>query len=400
MLATGFALRGIGVSVFGPASADATFGFGALAGVTFSPVEFGDRPRLGDLIAVLRLRRLLCFPAVPVTAPDVAGGSGAAGGAQRPDLAHAHGLRAGALTVLALAGLRGRERRPGLVVTVHNAPPVGRGARVVVYRLLERVVARGADLVLCVSPDLEARMRSAGAQRVGRAVVPAGENGPGPSADPGVPPAVGPAPSTADSAPVVTSTPDGDFAPATTPFGSAAGRPVVLAVGRLAGQKDFGTLLEAAARWPDLDPPPLLVIAGDGPLAGELRAQAVSLGVDAEFLGHRGDVPDLLAGATVFVLPSRWEGQPFVLQEALRAGAAIVATRVGGIPDLAGEDAAVLVMPGDAPALAAAVRAVLTDPPLAARLRAAAAIRGAALPTAADAIAAALAAYSSALAPT
>ena len=180
----------------------------------------------------------------------------------------------------------------------------------------------------------------------------------------------------------------------------AAGRPLVLAVGRLAPQKDFGTLVAAAARWRDLDPPPLLAIAGDGPLAGELRARAASLGVDAAFLGHRNDVPNLLAGATVFVLPSQWEGQPLILQEALRAGVAIVATRVGGIPDLVGDDAAVLVRPGDPQALAAAVRAVLADPALAARLRAAAAARGAALPTPADAIAAAFAAYAQALGPT
>jgi len=101
----------------------------------------------------------------------------------------------------------------------------------------------------------------------------------------------------------------------------------------------------------------------------------------------------------VFALPSRWEGQPLILQEALRAGAAIVATRVGGIPDLVGDDAAVLVQPGDAAALADAVRAVLADPSLAARLRTAAAARGAALPTPADAIVAALAAYARALGP-
>ena len=171
-------------------------------------------------------------------------------------------------------------------------------------------------------------------------------------------------------------------------------------MGRLAAQKGFDVLLEAAAQWQDLDPVPLLAIAGDGPLTGELRTRGASLGVDAEFLGHRDDVQDLLAGATVFVLPSRWEGQPLVLQEALRAGAAIVAARVGGIPDLTGHDAAVLIAAGDAAALAAAVRAVLTDPPLAARLRTAAAIRGAALPTEADAIAAALAAYASAFAST
>jgi glycosyltransferase involved in cell wall biosynthesis len=352
MLAAGLAERAIVVSVLGPSSAQAAFGFGALAGVTFTPVQFGDRPRLGDVAAVLRLRRLLRTGI---------------------DVTHAHGLRAGALTALALAGVRTRRRRtgggrrPGIVVTVHNAPPVGGRARSVVYRLLERVVARGADLVLCVSPDLEARMRAAGAHRVGRAIVPPAEPTP------------------------TTETSPGDV--------SAAGRPVVLAVGRLAPQKDFDALLQAAARWRDLDPAPLLAIAGDGPLAGELRARAASLGVDAAFLGHRDDVPGLLAGATVFVLPSRWEGQPLILQEALRAGAAIVATRVGGVPDLVGDDGAVLVRPGDAQALAAAVRSVLADPALAARLRTAAAVRGAALPTAADAVAAALAAYAQSLSP-
>ena len=380
MLAAGLAERAIGVSVLGPSSAEAAFGFGALAGVPFSAVEFGDRPRPGDAPAVLRLRRLLGRGTTPTPT-------------QRPGVVHAHGLRAGALTAIALTGVRARRRRPSgvrrqtLVVTVHNAPPAGRGTRVLIYRLLERVVARRADLVLCVSPDLEARMRAAGARRVGRAIVPPPETT-----------------STTETTQVSAGTdaPSRALGDATV-FGPAgvlaAGRPLVLAVGRLAPQKDFGTLLAAAATWRDLDPPPLLAIAGDGPLARELRARAPSLGVDAAFLGHRDDVSNLLAGATVFVLPSQWEGQPLILQEALRAGVAIVATRVGGIPDLVGDDAAVLVRPGDPQALAAAVRAVLADPALAARLRTAAAARGAALPTPADAIAAALAAYAQALAP-
>jgi glycosyltransferase involved in cell wall biosynthesis len=175
---------------------------------------------------------------------------------------------------------------------------------------------------------------------------------------------------------------------------------LVLVVGRLAAQKGFAVLLDAAVRWRDLAPVPLLAIAGDGPLAGELRARAASLGVDAAFLGHRDDVAGLLAAAAVFVLPSRWEGQPLVLQEALRAGAPIVATRVGGVPDLVGDDAALLVPADDAPALAAAVRAVLTDVALASRLRVAASRRGAALPTADDAVAAALAAYARVVEPT
>jgi glycosyltransferase involved in cell wall biosynthesis len=170
----------------------------------------------------------------------------------------------------------------------------------------------------------------------------------------------------------------------------------VLAVGRLAPQKGFGVLLEAAGAWRDLDPMPLVVIAGDGPLAGKLRAQAAALGVAAVFLGHRDDVPARLADASVFVLPSQWEGQPLVLQEALRAGTPVVAARVGGVPGVTGEDAALLVPQGDARALAAAVRSVLTDAPLAARLRAAAATRAAALPAEADAVTAALDAYASA----
>jgi len=278
-------------------------------------------------------------------------------------VAHAHGLRAGALTVLALAGARDR---PAIVVTVHNAPPPGGGVPARIYRFLERVVARGADLVLCVSPDLEHRMRAAGARRVGRAVVPApdapGDRRPGPgAADPLV--------------------------------AAADGRPVVLAAGRLAPQKGFGVLLEAAARWRDLEPEPLLVIAGDGPLAGELRARAASVGVAAEFPGRRDDIPALLASAAVFVLPSLWEGQPLILQEALRAGVPIVATRAGGIPGLTGDDAALLVPPGDAARLAGAVRSVLGDPALAARLRTAARDRAAALPTSGDAVAAVLASY-------
>ena len=114
--------------------------------MSFAAVEIGARPRPGDLVSILRLRRLLT----------------ARGGT---DVVHAHGLRAGALSLIALTLVRG-GRRPRTVVTAHNAPPPGGGAPALVYRLLERLVARRADLVLCVSPDLEARMRAAGARRV------------------------------------------------------------------------------------------------------------------------------------------------------------------------------------------------------------------------------------------
>jgi glycosyltransferase involved in cell wall biosynthesis len=357
MLAAGCAARGVAVEVFGPARTDRDFAFSTIAGgqVSFTPVQIADRPRvLHDLRAIRRLRRLIA--------------------AWRPDVMHAHGLRAGALSAVALAFVRptAYDPRPGLVVTVHNAPATG-GATGGIYRVLERIVALSADSVLCVSADLEERMRAAGARRVGHALVPAatvsgaGVSGAGVSTE------------TLSSRPL--------------PGAPAPDRPVVLAAGRLATQKGFGTLLEAAARWRDIEPEPLVVIAGEGPLEAELKARAAGLRVDARFPGHRDDMPALLAAAAVFVLPSTWEGQPLILQEALRAGVPIVATRVGGTPGLTGENAALLVPAGDATRLAGAVRSVLTDPPLAARLRRAAADRWRDLPDEDDAVSAGLAEY-------
>jgi glycosyltransferase involved in cell wall biosynthesis len=412
MLAAGSAERGVAVEVFGPVQTDRDFAFGAIAGgrVSFTPVDIADRPRVRhDLRAIRRLRRLVQ--------------------AWRPDVVHAHGLRAGALTAIAVAAVRPTvyDPRPALVVTVHNAPAAG-GVAGAIYRVLELIVARRADSVLCVSEDREERMRASGARRVGRALVPA----PAPAA-PAVPapaPAV-PVPAPAPAAPAVPAPAPAVPAPAPAPAGPAdavsapavplltpdqrasasdrvsaetraaarpvdgadPGRPVVLAVGRLAIQKGFGTLLEAAALWTDLRPAPRLVIVGEGPLEAGLKSQATRLGLDARFAGRRDDVPALLAAAAVFVLPSVWEGQPLILQEALRAAVPVVATRVGGTPELTGEDAALLVPAGDARQLADAIRAVLTDPALAACLRRAAADRAQALPSPDDAVTAALAEY-------
>jgi glycosyltransferase involved in cell wall biosynthesis len=357
MLAAGLAARAEPAAVFGPARTDRDFRFSDTA--TFVPVEIADRPRPAqDLRTVTRLRRLL-----------------SSGGF---DVVHAHGMRAGALTAIALRAqmprtrllsTRGhalRPRRPALVVTVHNAPVAG-GAVGAIYRVLELVVARGADSVLCVSADLEARMRAAGARRVSAAVVPA------------------------PAAPLSTATELSHVTPLTP--AAQADLPLVLAVGRLAVQKGFSTLIEAAGRWQDLRPRPRLMIVGEGPLDAALRARAALLAIEVEFAGYRTDVPALLAAAAVFVLPSNWEGQALILQEALRAGAAIVATWTGGNPALTGEDAALLVPPGDPARLAEAVRAVLTDPALASRLRKAALERAQSLPDEDAAVAAALSEY-------
>jgi glycosyltransferase involved in cell wall biosynthesis len=351
MLAAGCAARGVTAEVFGPVETDRALRF--TGQVTFVPVEIADRPRLPrDLRAVARLRRLL-----------KAGGF---------DVVHAHGMRAGALSALALKAWRGA---PPLIVTVHNAPVAG-GAVGAIYRVLELIVARSAGSVLCVSADLEERMRAAGARRVALAIVPApgaplpGASLPGASPTTGPPPPAGPASPTAPTR-----------------------APVVLAVGRLAPQKGLDVLIEAAVHWHDLQPRPRLMIAGVGPLDAELRAKAASLGVPAEFTGQRSDVPALLAAADVFALPSRWEGQALILQEALRAGAPVVATRAGGSPAITGEDGALLVPPGDPVQFAAAVRAVLTDPALSARLRKAALDRAGTLPDEDAAVSAVLTEY-------
>jgi glycosyltransferase involved in cell wall biosynthesis len=250
------------------------------------------------------------------------------------------------------------------VVTVHNAPPAAAPARVI-HTALERLTARRADAVTWVSGDLGARMRRAGARDAGRAVV-AAPPFPVPSAD--------------------------QVAAARASLGDD-GRPAVFAAGRLTAQKGFDVLIDAAARWPSRHPAPVLAIAGEGPLAGELGSRAGAVGVPVRFLGRRADIPALMAAADVVVVPSRWEGQPLVVQEALRAGRPVVASRVGGIPDLTGEDGALLVPPGDATALASAVLTVLDDRTAAARLEAAATERARALPDAGDAVDSAVALY-------
>jgi glycosyltransferase involved in cell wall biosynthesis len=365
MLAAGCAARGIPAVVLGPGETQRNFAFEAPggAGVVFEAVEFGDRPRVArDGYAVLRLRRLIA-------------GSGA-------DVVHAHGLRAGALAAIALAfGPPGR--RAPLVVTVHSAPPPA-GAGGAIYQVLELVVARNAAAVLCVSADLETRMRRAGARDVGRAVVPAPARGAG-TVPSGAVDVIRREPGIGDRG--------AGRGGGTEAGGGVGNRPVVLAAGRLAPQKGFAGLLEAARQWQDLSPAPLLAIAGGGPLAAALASMAAPLGPAVRFLGQRDDIPALLAAADLFVMPSVWEGQPLILQEALRAGRPIVATRVGGIPDLTGEDAALLVRPGDPDELAAAVRRVLTGHGLARRLSAAALERARTLPTENDAVEAALAVY-------
>jgi glycosyltransferase involved in cell wall biosynthesis len=142
---------------------------------------------------------------------------------------------------------------------------------------------------------------------------------------------------------------------------------VVGSIGRLNAQKGHRFLLEAAAplsrRWPDLR----VLVVGDGDLLEDLRGQASALGIADRvlFAGHRTDVPDLLAALDVFCISSLYEGTPLALFEAMAAGRAIVSTAVDGCREVLEEGrSGLLVPPGDAPALEAALNRVLAEPDL------------------------------------
>jgi glycosyltransferase involved in cell wall biosynthesis len=148
-----------------------------------------------------------------------------------------------------------------------------------------------------------------------------------------------------------------------------AGPAILLSVGRLRAPKDFLTLVRAVAA---LDPGSArLRIAGDGPDRPALEAEIERLGVGehVELLGTRDDVPELLAGADVFVLSSDSEGLPMSVLEAMAAGLPVVASAVGGVPEAVRDgETGTLVPPRDSTALAEALRRLVADPALRERL--------------------------------
>jgi len=143
-------------------------------------------------------------------------------------------------------------------------------------------------------------------------------------------------------------------------LGGSETRPLVLTPARLNPQKGHRVLLEAVAEVPDA----LFLLAGDGPERAPLEAEAERLGVAdrVRFLGRREDVPQLLAACDVFALPSLYEGSSLAVLEAMAAGIPIVSSAIGGTDELIDDGrSGLLVPPGDAKALAAALRQLLGD---------------------------------------
>jgi glycosyltransferase involved in cell wall biosynthesis len=254
------------------------------------------------------------------------------------DLVHAHLAEDLAVVPLALAAARGRVP---LVVTVHTSLrhtlPVT-GPRSVVLKsvgaLLEQVGERRAAAVLALTPRLAQLLGDHGVDSDRIHVVPSG---------------VQPALFAADHH---------------DPF-PHVGRPRVVFVGRLAPQKGVHMLVRAAAQL--RTPEAQVVVVGDGPNRARIENEIERLGLRRRvhvtgFVPH-DQVPAVLAHADVFVMPSVYEELGSALVEAQWAGLPIVATRVGGIPDVVDDGATgVLVPPGDPTALARAVDDLLSDP--------------------------------------
>jgi len=166
------------------------------------------------------------------------------------------------------------------------------------------------------------------------------------------------------------------FAPAAP--GAPRSRRRVITVANLRTEKGHDTLIDAIPQVIGRRPDTEFVFVGDGPLREELRNRVTRLGVGAHvtFLGERGDVPALLAQSDVFVLPSRSEACPNGILEAMAAGLPIVASRVGGIPELVVSDSTgILVEPDRPEALAVALLSVLDQPERARALATAARVR-------------------------
>jgi glycosyltransferase involved in cell wall biosynthesis len=243
----------------------------------------------------------------------------------RPQLVHTHLVHADVYG----AGAAMLLRVP-LVSTKHNDDPF----RIGPFRLVERLLARRASAVIAITASL-ARFN---AERVG---IPRG------------------------SLEVIHYGLDEPPAAWRRDSVDAPAGPMILAVGRLAEQKGFDTAVRALPAVRAACPDAFLAIIGEGPLRPELTRLAADLGVAESVLmpGRSGDVTAWMRRADVFVHPARWEGFGLVVLEAMLTGLPVVASRVSALPELI-EDGpgGILVEPGSAAQLSAAVIDLLRNP--------------------------------------
>ena len=286
---------------------------GGLPNVTLHPLRgWHGRPRLNDLLDLPLLMQLVA----------------------RADVIHAHSSKAGFLTRLASAT---RHRRCHTLFTPHAWSFWGaKGVERSVYVAAERAAARWCRTIVAVS---EAERDAGLAARVGRA---------------------------GQYRVVVNGVDVEAFGRDPHPVG---GR--IVMVGRLARQKRPDVAIRAFAGVRREYPEARLDVVGDGPLRGQVEALVAELGLEnsVRLLGSRDDVPELLSAATCFLLTSDYEGCPVSVVEAMAAGAPVVCTAVGGIPELVVDgETGILVEPRSPGGAARALAALLADPARARRM--------------------------------
>ena len=296
------------VTVVSPSEATASFALEATRSgarhVTL--LDHERKPQLRDIQAVLAVRRLM----------------------SENDIVHLHSSKAGAVGRLAALSL-GRKRPP-VVFTPHAWSWLVGGRAAMLYRALERVLARACDVIVAVSASeaAEAARVLKGASR--KMIV----------IDNGV-----------DRERF---SPDGPQARRDT-------APLIVCVGRLTRQKGQDVALRAVAAMRTQQVRIRFVGDGDNE---QFVTLARTLGIvdRVEWVGPIADVASQYRAADVFLASSRWEGMPLVLLEAMACGTAIVTTQVHGVEALG--DAGVLVPPEDHEAIARALDALCDDPTL------------------------------------
>lgn len=248
------------------------------------------------------------------------------------EVVHSHGYRSDALAWLASRGL-GRA----LVSTVHGF--TGGGAKNRAYERIQRRVLRGFDAVVAVSRPLEAQLGESGVRSDRIRLLPNAFT------------PVGALPRAAARARL--GIPQDAFA--------------VGWVGRLSREKGADVAIDAMSRLEE--PEWLAVFVGDGPERARLEEQAARSAVAdrVRWLGALPAAGTLMAAFDVVLLSSRTEGTPIVALEAMAAGVPLVATAVGGVPDLLAGDRGWLVPPEDPAAIAQVLRSVRGDQSTAAR---------------------------------
>lgn len=243
------------------------------------------------------------------------------------DVLHSHGYKMNVHLAMLTPLLRG----PRTLATVHGWTSIGRFGKAALYQRLDAWALRAFQHVVLVSPAMRARPQLAGLRRVS----------------------------------VIQNGIDFANAPVRATAVGAGRTPRLLAVGRLSAEKGFDVLLRAVAAMRARGQECHLTLAGEGPCRGELVALAQSLGVaDAvTFAGFVSDMDSLYAAHDVLVLSSRTEGLPMTLLEAIRARLPVVATRVGGMPEvLDGGAGGLLVNPESSEELADAMVSIFTNP--------------------------------------